>query len=450
MLHTSDCLDPLATRRFIQIPGPNPLMLRGNSGEWDEGSIEGGDIFKDYHEGREVYYLYYHGVAGDKLKWPRPGYRIGVATTTQPLGPFNKAPQNPLLDLGPEGAWDDQHVACPCIMKQGPGKYLMWYSGSRGARRWDIGLATASHPLGPWRKFEGNPILKDFGYVGGVVLAHGKYYMYNEHPIGSTAQDYGPFSLATANDPYGPWEIWEGNPVLAPTGWGAWDDGGYSEAKVVYREGVFHTFYGAAKEHAQRMRTLESIGYAFSRDGYHFCKHVDNPVALREKVPGASAFSEVKCLFEPPFVYLYHTLRYLGSEPPKIEDLGVQVLAMSTPFKLNMPVLRLPELGAGVCSDLAACPAINLDGIATLALTVQCGYAEGATAGVRVHVRASADGFSYDTVDWQTFDNVLIPGQVAQRTVEGNVSARFVKLMVENLDLKGSVCDLNVTAVLGS
>jgi len=57
------------------------------------------------------------------------------------------------------------------ILKEGIDKYWMWYSGigkSEEHSKWSIGLATASHPLGPWQKHENNPILKDFGYVGGV------------------------------------------------------------------------------------------------------------------------------------------------------------------------------------------------------------------------------------------------------------------------------------------
>ena len=221
MREPADHTDPLCYRRFIQIPGPNPIVARGGEGEWDQTCIEAGDIFRDYCEGHETYGLYYHGVAEDKTRWPG-GYRIGAATAPHPLGPFTKAPQNPLLDLGPEGSWDELHVACPCIIKQGTDRYLMWYSGRGPAddHSWSIGLATASHPLGPWEKSERNPIIEDFGYVGGVVLVEGTYYLYTEYPISSTAQDYGPFALATATDPFGPWVRSEQNPVLAPSGGG--------------------------------------------------------------------------------------------------------------------------------------------------------------------------------------------------------------------------------------
>ena len=448
----SNILDSLATRRFIQIPGPNPIVKMGGEGEWDEDCIEAGDIFKDYIEGQEVYYFYYHGVGKDKTKWSG-GYRNGVATATHPMGPFTKAPQNPILDLGPEGSWEDHHVACPCIIKEGPDKYIMLYWGmnqSRDPAQGSIGLATAPHPLGPWTKHEGNPILEGFGYPGGLTHVGGKYYLHNAFPIGSTGADYSPFALATADSLYGPWELHDdGKPVLAPSGWGAWDDGGYSEAKVVYRDGVFHTFYGGAKLHPWRRNTLESIGYACSLDGIHFVKHVDNPVALREKNPDASAFAEVQCLIEPPFIYLYHTLRYLSCENTRVEDLGVQVLATGTPFKLSMPVLNLNTLGPATATELAACPPVSLDHVSDLVLSVQCVYESEAESGVRVHVRASDDGFVYDTVDWQAFDNELTPGQVARRSVDVSPSPRFIKVIVENLDSQHSVAGLTVTATLG-
>lgn len=451
MTDSAAFLEPLARRRFIHIPGPNPIVCHGGAGEWDERCIEAGDIFKDYHVGRETYYLYYHGVPADEARFPRRGYRIGVATAIEPTGPFRKAEQNPLLDLGPEGAWDDRHVACPCILKLATDRYVMWYSGSGVAeaqRGWHVGLAMASHPLGPWSKHPGNPILRNFGYIGGVVFAQGRYCMLNEHPIGSTAPDYGPLCVATAPDPSGPWTPYAGNPVLAPEGRGAWDDGGFSEAKVVYREGVYHVFYGAAKEHRQRMRTLESIGYAASRDGLQYIKHLDNPVAAREHQPGAASFSEVKCLFEPPLVYLYHTLRYLGSDDAHIEDLGVQVLAMERPFALSMPLLHVTELAPRGSTRLEDCPTLCLSAVERLALTVECTYAPNATVGLRLHVRTSPDGYAYDSVDHATLDVLLAAGQRVRQTLAAPAGARFAQVLVVNDDELGTCSDLSLVATL--
>jgi hypothetical protein len=157
----------------------------------------------------------------------------------------------------------------------------MWYSGrsradaerkpTDGMSVWHVGLARASKPEGPWTKYEKNPILSDFGYVGGLVKRD-KYYLYTTYPLNSTAPDYAPIVMASADAPEGPWTRWKGNPVLPAGPRGAWDDGGYSEAKVLLWENVFHVFYGGAKQYLPRLETRESIGYAWSPDGLRFHK----------------------------------------------------------------------------------------------------------------------------------------------------------------------------------
>jgi len=310
----------------------------------------------------------------------------------------------------------------------------MWYSGDGG-----VGLAYASNPLGPWEKYEGNPVLEDFGYVGGVVKVNGKYHMYNEYPISDSSPDQGPFALATAEKPQGPWEKQEGNPVLPAGDWGAWDDGGYSEAGVLYHDGVFHIFYGGTK-----WSKLESIGYAYSIDGYNFIKHSGNPVAPRENNPDASAFAEVHALWEPPFYYVYHTLRYISKGG---EDLGVQILATETPFRLAMPVL---SLAAETTSELTVCPPISLERISDAALTVECSYHADAKGGLKAHVLASFDGINYDTEDLYAFDIPFVPGQKVSKTVGLDAKVMFVKVIVENLDEAHDITDVKVTATLGN
>ena len=40
------------------------------------------------------------------------------------------------------------------------------------------------------------------------------------------------------------------------------------------------------------LRSLETIGYAFSFDGFNFTKSLNNPVVRREATPGVSAMAE--------------------------------------------------------------------------------------------------------------------------------------------------------------
>lgn len=165
--------------------------------------------------------------------------------------------------------------------------------------------------------------------------------MYNVWSLSSTSPDQGPIYVATGERPEGPWKTYKDRPVIPPGDWGAWGDGGYSEAGMIFHDGVFHTFYSGTQ-----WRKLESIGYAYSRDGYNITKYPGNPVAPRENYPDAAAFAEVHALWEPPFYYLFHTLRYI-SKGPDVEYLGVQVLVTQWPLSFRMPVLNLESLGAG-------------------------------------------------------------------------------------------------------
>jgi len=429
---------------FIQIPGPNPIITPGPDGAWDDGVTEAADAFKDV----DTYYFYYHATGAGK------GYRLGVASSTHPLGPFKKHGDKPVLDLGPAGSWDDKYVACAMVLKDGREKYYMWYSGHgsrRQHRKWSIGLATAAHPLGPWKKYDGNPILEDFGYVGGVLKVKGKYNLYSAYPISSTGYkgDYSPLALAVAETPEGPYAKYKGNPLMEKGDFGDWDDGGISEAEVLYHAGIFHMFYGGTQLYGPR---LESIGYAYSLDGYNFIKYLRNPVAVRQANPNAAAFAEVHAIIEPPFIYLYHTLRYEkrnNKSFPWFEDLGVQVLVTKRPFSLDMPVLNLERLGPNKVTALADSPPICLGSTTDVTLTAECAYTKKARRPIRVHIRASYDGVNYDTADLTSFYNDFKPGETARRTSELDTKVRFIKVLVENLDESEGVSDVRVIATLG-
>lgn len=435
--------------QFVHLPGPNPVLVHGAPGAWDDGVIEAADAF---HDGN-TYYFYYHGTGQGT------GYRLGVAIASQPLGPFRKHGTRPILDLGPRGSWDDRHVACGMVLREGENRYLMFYSGlsstNAGPGGWSIGLAMAPHPLGPWKKHERNPVLTGFGYVGGVVKVGGKYHLYAEHPIGATGPDYGPISLAIARDPTGPWTRWDKNPVLHAGEKDAWDDGGFSEGEVLHFNGMFHLFAGGAKIHPVRIRSQESIGYAFSTDGYHFRKHPGNPVAPREAIPNTAALAEVHALIEPPFVYLYHTLRY--REPrrpedqakfPNLEDLGIQVLALERPFQLKMPMLRRETLGPKIITTLTDCPPLCLADVTQAEILVECTYGPRARQGIRVHVRTSEDGLRWSETDALTFDLDSRAKGISHASRAVKPKPRFLKVLIENRDATESASGVTVTANL--
>ncbi|MBA7500455.1 hypothetical protein ES704_03213 [subsurface metagenome] len=441
----------LEEKGFTHIMGPSPAIVPGRKDAWDGWILESCDIFKD----EDIYYWYYHA-RGDKKLYPK-GYRIGVATAPTPLGPWTRYEGNPILDYGPVGSWDEYVVACICVMKEGaynlrPEKdtYYMWYSAAAQEhslvgpqRRGGIGLAVANSPVGPWKRYEGNPVVEDFGYLGGVVKVNGKFYMYTQYPVEVT--DQGPFCVATADRPEGPWTKYDQNPILTPGDWGAWDDGGYSEAGVRYNDGVFHCFYGGTKT-----MKLESIGYAYSFDGYNFTKYSGNPIIPLTRVPNASGFAEVKALFEPPFIYLYHTLRYISHPEFETEDLAIQVLSTSPTFRLSMPILHLESLEPNQESTLEQCCPVGLDNASGCALTVECRFASQAKAGLRLHVRSSYDGIAYNTHDLYTFDFEASAAETVRRTVELAPKARFLKVTCESLEESSDISLVKVMATVVS
>jgi hypothetical protein len=439
----------LAENGFIHVMGPSPAIVPGEKGAWDDWILECCDCFKD----GDTYYWYYHA-RGDETLYPK-GYRVGVATAPTPLGPWTRYERNPILDYGPDGSWDEGSVDCVCVMKTGASNlspedetYYMWYSADGPTGR-HIGLATASSPVGPWKKYKGNPVVEDFGYLGSVAKVDGKFYMFAQYPV-DEATDQGPFCVATADRPEGPWTKYDRNPILEPGDWGAWDDGGYSEAGVRYNDGVFHWFYGGTKT-----LKLESIGYAYSFDGYNWTKYAGNPVIPLTRVPDASGFAEVKHLIEPPFIYIYHTLRYFSNLYNEkgdwaTEHLAIQVLSTTPNFRLPFPIMQLKSLGPNQESGLEQCCPVSLESASGCALTVECRYASQAKAGLRLHVRSSYDGVAYDSHDLCSFDLEASPGETARRTVELTPKARFFKVTCENLDGSGDISMLNVTATVVS
>ena len=471
-----------AERPLVHILGPSPAISPSTDPSLvDSLMLESCDVLKD----NDTYYWYYHARSRDRKRWPG-AYRICVATAPSPLGPWTKYDKNPVLDHGPKGAWDSGSVDGAVLMKQGaynikPGteKYYMWYAAGGPTGR-HIGLATADNPLGPWKKYEGNPIMKDFGYLGGVEKVNGKFYMFVQHPVDEHS-DQGPFKVAFANRPEGPWRKYEGNPVLTPGDWDAWDDGGFSEAGVRYHEGVYHTVYGGTKN-----PKLESLGYAYSLDGLNWTKYPANPVVPLTRVPDGSGFAEVHINIEGSYIYVYHTLRTftgkgtargLSSYPPvkaedfgdvgltphflfnnfnvydmhwKTEDLAIQVLTIDPHFKIPYQILAMDSLGPGEISRLQDSLPIGLEAASTLAIATEATYDSNAKAGVRLHVRGSDDGVNCDTADLYTFDIDLQPGKRVRKTLELKPSVKYAKVVVENLDRSRPVKSVKVTATVGN
>lgn len=118
----------------------------------------------------DKYCLFYMGNANGKTNTKR----IGLATSDSLYGPW-KRPDKPLLEAGPEGAWDDHCTTNPAFIKHPNGQYWLYYKSwntkdyetqtgpIRGNRMY--GLAIAESLEGPYVKYKGNPVV-DFSGNG--------------------------------------------------------------------------------------------------------------------------------------------------------------------------------------------------------------------------------------------------------------------------------------------
>ncbi len=158
----------------------------------------------DIAEKDGTFYLYY---AADT--------RICVATARTPLGPFRQAKQEPML---PESIRIDAHV-----FKDDDGQYYFYYvSFNRGNEIWggrlnadmrtvdESSLRLMVKPDQPWERHMGRVT------EGAVVVKHkGTYYLtYSGSHFQSPEYAVG---YATSSNPLGPWKKYEFNPIMKST-----------------------------------------------------------------------------------------------------------------------------------------------------------------------------------------------------------------------------------------
>lgn len=440
-------ISAIENSNFTHIIGPNPLLVTGETGSWDDDKIELCDIFKDNGK----YYLYYHAMGNGE------SYRIGVAVADNPLGPFVKYENNPILDLENFGQGNDKYIACGSVFKESTDKYYLFYSTQQIDDPWNyyIGLATADNPLGPWKKHKNSPILKNFGYVGGITKKDGKYYMFNEYPTKVQADDYGSISLAVADFPEGPWTICKENPVLKVENWGTWDDAGYSECGVKFDGNLFHMFYGGAKTHPTRLCSMESIGYAYSVDGTRFIKYSKNHVAHRENIAFGAAMAEVCHITEYPYIYLYHTLRYTKAwrdedkeKFPFVEHIGVEILSVTEKFNVNYQAFSIKELAENELKfDTSKLP-ITVSPAKEFSLTVSCEFSKSALNPLKVYIFSGYDENNFDTKPLYTLIIDAAEDKKVQQTFYGKICTKFIKIAAENTNSNACIKDIKANIML--
>ena len=92
----------------------NPVLNVGPVGTWDDTVLTVPNVLYD----NSTYHLWYTGFDGTY-------YRIGYATSSDGIN-WTKIPSAPVVDLGPPGSWEDNHVYKQSVLYDGV-NYQMWY-----------------------------------------------------------------------------------------------------------------------------------------------------------------------------------------------------------------------------------------------------------------------------------------------------------------------------------
>lgn len=196
--------------------------------------------------------LYYYNIQGGEFEGKQT---IGRATAPAPTGPW--VPDlNPVLNLGPSGAWDSRQVTSPNVIKTETG-YVMYYEGL--GQKAMIGMATSSDGVN-WVKYD-DP---------------------------------------TTTEPL----FAESDPVLKPEE-GAWDSRRTLDPNVVQTEAgwvMVYTSTGGAKKFSA---APFEFGYATSPDGVIWTKGAENPILSSKNHPAWNAVYLVTLVRQAENWFLY-------------------------------------------------------------------------------------------------------------------------------------------------
>jgi predicted GH43/DUF377 family glycosyl hydrolase len=131
------------------------VLSSGGSTSWERDEVSPNFMLVE----GGVYKLWYHGggyfMGGQGTRYGAA--RVGYATSPDGMT-WTKYAGNPVLDIGPSGAFDDEQVAEPRITKIGT-TYRMYYTGrNTSSKRQSLGMATSTDGIS-WTKDSRNPIL---------------------------------------------------------------------------------------------------------------------------------------------------------------------------------------------------------------------------------------------------------------------------------------------------
>ena len=218
-----------------EIDSANPVLVRGAAGEWDDTALWGVAILHD----ESGFRMWYAGRDSDDMLG-----RVGTATSSDG-SMWTKHAQNPIMDVGPTGSFDDELVMPGTVIFENE-LYRMWYMSSRELPDpddydWRIGYAESGDGLTWHRRPEpvfdpGKSWENWLVYSPSVLFDGSEYHMwYTGHSGSHIAIGY-----AVSDDGVEWTRFWQ-NPVVDIRGGSV----GVDNARVIFDEltGVYTMWY---------------------------------------------------------------------------------------------------------------------------------------------------------------------------------------------------------------
>ncbi|OON97108.1 MAG: hypothetical protein ATN31_08710 [Candidatus Epulonipiscioides saccharophilum] len=186
-------------------------ILEGRGGDhWDSWAVSNPSIYKH----GDQYILLYMGTSGSNTGITRDEFldqpeevqeeikqkllrtkRIGMAVSNSVNGPWTRiSDEKPLIEAGPKGSWDEVCNTNPAMIITPQGQYYLYYKGWQEGTVTNrkYGLAIADKLEGPYKKYEGNPVI-DFSYLAPWIQCEDAYMWYENGTYKSIMRGMGVF-----------------------------------------------------------------------------------------------------------------------------------------------------------------------------------------------------------------------------------------------------------------
>jgi len=236
----------------------NPVLEPGPTGAWDEGEAEPAKVL--FGSDRRYWLYYYnHGAVGVN------GSGLAYSDFDTPMCEWTKEADNPILEPGPSGAWDDEAALVQSVLVPSEGEWHMMYLGSDG-EEWRAGHATSDDGI-HWTKDDRNPVWDKYA-IATVVNAGDKL-------IGYTHIGRNIVYLESSN-----WVDWEQKGVaLRYSGTVGSESYNHVCQSCVHRarNGLYVMVYSAV-EGVPGGGARRSISLALSNDGRKYVPYPGNPI----------------------------------------------------------------------------------------------------------------------------------------------------------------------------